>query len=222
EVEQKYGQRISIKSMHRLIMTSNHDQVIAASDDERRFFVCDVSEGRRGDDAYFAPLVRAIKGEDDATIAAFLDALMTRDIKGWKPERAARTAASAALARQKLLSLEPPLQWLLEEVEKSIRDGAPTKMDRTAGTWSLQWDRASFLQEYRHWAKNAQVRGATEFTGAEIFWASVKRLLNDEAFPGRQFFRTSGGNRFVLMPPRQEMLKGFNRLLGGKVVDESP
>ena len=48
EVEQKFGQRISMRSMHRVIMTSNHDQVVAASDDERRFFVCDVSDKRRG------------------------------------------------------------------------------------------------------------------------------------------------------------------------------
>src|SRR5206468_5935839 len=53
EVEQKYGQRISMKSMHRMIMNSNHDQVVAASHDERRFVICDVSDRRRGDDAYF-------------------------------------------------------------------------------------------------------------------------------------------------------------------------
>ncbi len=115
EVEQKYGQRISMKSMHRVIMTSNHDQVVAASADERRFFVCDVSDKRRGDDSYFAPLVRMIKGDDNATLAAFMYELQTRDITNWKPEQAARKAASSDLARQKLLSLEPPLQWLLEE-----------------------------------------------------------------------------------------------------------
>src|ERR1700737_3410668 len=126
EVEQKFGQRLSMKSMHRMIITSNHDHVISASDDERRFFVCDVSEARRGDDVYFAPLVAVTKGEDDATLAAFMYELQTRDIKNWKPERAAREAASASsdLARQKLLSLEPPLQWLLETI---LSRGAPTR-----------------------------------------------------------------------------------------------
>ena len=36
------------------------------------------------------------------------------------------------------------------------------------------------LQGYRLWAKSAQVRGATDFTGAEVFWRSIKRLLNAE------------------------------------------
>ena len=209
EVEQKFGQRISMKSMHRMIMTSNHDQVISASDDERRFFVCDVSETRRGDDSYFAPLVAITKSEDNDTLAAFMYELQTRDIKNWKPERAARKAASGGsdLARQKLLSLEPPLQWLLE---------------RTVGT-SFDADRkrqrADMLMNYREWVKTAQVRGASEYTGAETFWNSIKRLLKEDTFPGQRLFLSSNGTRWVILPPRQELLDGFNRLLGGKVID---
>jgi hypothetical protein len=75
------------------------------------------------------------------------------------------------------------------------------------------------LDSYRQWIKTAQVRGASDFTGAENFWASIKRLLNNEIFPGRKLFRSSGGTRMVILPPRQEMFDGFNRLLGGKVLD---
>jgi hypothetical protein len=206
EVEQKFGQRLSMKSMHRMIITSNHEQVIAASDDERRFFVCDVSDKRQRDDAYFAPLVRIAKGEDEATLSAFMYALQTRDISDWKPERAARQAASVDLARQKLLSLEPPLQWFLEEC-----CGNSEASERT---------RATMLREYRFWVKDSQVRGASEFSSEKKFWRSIRRLLNDKIFPGRKLFRTSGGERFVLLLPRQESLEGFNRLLGGKVVGD--
>jgi hypothetical protein len=215
EVEQKYGQRISMKSMHRLIMTSNHDQVVAASDDERRFLLCDVSDKRRGDDVYFAPLVRIAKGEDEPTLASFMYELQTRDIKDWKAEAAARKVASIDLAWQKLLSLEPPLQWMLENAQ----------YDGTAATGAAnEAERNSMLNEYREWAKRVQVRGATDFTGAEKFWASIKRLLNDEIFPGRKLFRSSGGKRYVVLPAKQDILHGFNRLLGGKVVevDEDP
>jgi hypothetical protein len=212
EVEQKFGQRISVKSMHRMIMTSNHDQVISASEDERRFFVCDVSETHRGDDVYFAPLVSVIKGEDNDTLAAFMYELQTRDINNWKPERAARRAASGGsdLARQKLLSLEPPLQWLLE-----------TALSRSAEAFDADREkqRSTMLENYRNWAKTAQVRGASDYTGAETFWNSIKRLLNKDVFPGQRLFRSSGGTRSVTLPARQELLDGFNRLLGGKVID---
>ena len=219
EVEQKFGQRLSMKSMHRVIMTSNHDQVIAASDDERRYFVCDVSDERRGDDDYFAPLIRVLDGEDDATLAAFMDELQTRDIRSWNPEKAARQCADANLARQKLFSLEPPLQWLLETVQNNEPTGAsPLAIDvRPNGEW--EWPKKRMLESYREWTKTAHVRGAIDFAGAETFWSSIKRLLNNKMFPAKKLFRETNGNRFVCLPPKSEMLAGFNRLLGADVVD---
>jgi hypothetical protein len=100
EVEHKFGQRMSIKSLHRMIMTSNHANVIEMSDDERRFFVCDVSDIRRGDETYFAPLWRLANGEDDATLAAFMHELTRRDITNWRPEPAARNVAALHSSRQ--------------------------------------------------------------------------------------------------------------------------
>jgi hypothetical protein len=221
EVEQKYGQRISMKSMHRMIMTSNHDQVIAASDDERRFFVCDVSDGRRGDNAYFARLVRIIKGENDPTLAAFMYELQHRNIANWNPETAARNAASADLARQKLLSLDPPLQWLLEAVQAGtlhVPGPSPTRRSRAQAGAAVELKRDEVLGTYRVWAKNTQVRGATDFNGAVVFWASIKRVLNSEIFPRKILFRASGGTRLVRLPSPRQLLDGFNRLLGAKVI----
>ena len=210
EVEQKFGQRLSIKSMHRMIMTSNHDQVIYASDDERRYAVYDVSEARRGDDVYFDPLVAIFKGQDDVTLAAFMHALQTRDINDWKAEQAARKAGGIDLARQKLLSLEPPLHWLLEISRESPFELGDAPEERK---------RNDMVAGYRAWCKTSQVRGASDFTGDEVFWNCIKRLLNDKIFLGRKLFRSSGGKRFVILPPGQELLDGFNRLLGGKVLD---
>jgi len=105
EVEQKHGRRIGMKSMHRMIMTSNHANVIEMTEDERRFFVCDVSDKKRGDHAYFARLWGVANGDDDATLAAFMHGLKTRDITNWKPEQGARSVAALHAARMKLLKL---------------------------------------------------------------------------------------------------------------------
>ncbi|QOZ23135.1 hypothetical protein XH93_05275 [Bradyrhizobium sp. CCBAU 51753] len=240
ELEQKFGQRISMKSMHRLIMASNHDKVVDATDDERRFVVCDVPDEKRGDDAYFAPLVEIIKGRDEATLAAFMHHILTRDITHFKPERDARAAGRRDLARQKLLGLEPPLQWLLEVAladqsssachnllyDVGPSDAADTWLDQTISAWIkdtttssvLDWPKAQALAGYRLWVKTSHVREAGEFTGAEAFWSSIKRLLNPATFPGRKLFRASGGKRFVCLPPRDELIEGFNKLLGANVV----
>jgi hypothetical protein len=66
--------------------------------------------------------------------------------------------------------------------------------------------------------KTSHVRSAGEFTGAENFWNSIKRLLNRKIFPGRKLFRGSGGNRFVCLPPPGELIEGFNKLLGADVI----
>jgi hypothetical protein len=104
EIEHKFGRRISMKSMHRMIMTSNHADAVEMTDDERRFFVCDVSDKRVGDAAYFAPLWRAANGQDDTTLRAFMYELKTRDITKWNPEEGARGAALHS-AREKLARL---------------------------------------------------------------------------------------------------------------------
>jgi len=106
ELEQKFGHCIRMKSMHRMIMTSNHANVIEMAEDERRFFALDVSDKRRGDDTYFLPLWRVANGDDDATLAAFMHELKTRDITNWRPEHAARHAAAALhRARENLVEL---------------------------------------------------------------------------------------------------------------------
>jgi hypothetical protein len=221
-------------------MASNHDQVVAATDDERRYVVCDVSEDKRGDDGYFAPLVKIVKGQDEATLAAFMHHLQTRDISNFSPERDARRVGRRDLARQKLLGLEPPLQWLLEVASSATphstsndadpRDKADADLDALVSALPKppasapvpspnERSRNDMLEQYRNWVKTARVRGAGDYTGAEVFWNSIKRLLNQTIFPGRTLFRRSGGKRYVCLPPSDELLEGFNKLLGAKVVD---
>jgi hypothetical protein len=105
EVEQKFGDRMNIKSVHRMIMTTNHRDAIALTEDERRFAIFDVSDRRKGDDAYFAPLWRVANGEDSESLAAFMHELKTRDITNWRPQQVARDSASLHTARRTIVEL---------------------------------------------------------------------------------------------------------------------
>jgi hypothetical protein len=109
-----------MQSLHRMIITLDHHQV--TSDGECRWFVCDVSDKRRGDDPYYDPLWQAVEGKNDALLAAFMHELRTRDIASWNPEQVARKIGSVGLARKSLLRLAPPLVWLFEQVDAASQD----------------------------------------------------------------------------------------------------
>jgi len=114
--------------------------------------------------------------------------------------------------------------------DTGLEDGADADLDErvsalaancpaSAPATAQDWLRNEMLSDYRIWVKTAHVRGAADYTGAQVFWNSIRRLLNTTIFPGLTLFRASGGKRYVCLPPRDQLLEGFNRLLGANVVD---
>ena len=80
----------------KILMASNADWVVPASADERRYFVLDVSNARRGDHAYFEALHAALEGGE---LAAFLHHLLThRPGRLQHPRRSAHRRAQQAEA----------------------------------------------------------------------------------------------------------------------------
>ncbi len=84
----------------KILISSNNDWVVPATSDERRFFMLDVSDCRKGDPAYFTKLVAAIEG---AELQAFLDHLLRLDMTGWQHRAAPHTEA---LHEQKLIGAD--------------------------------------------------------------------------------------------------------------------
>jgi hypothetical protein len=70
QIEIKFGRSFEIDSFHRLLITSNHTQVIQASSEARRFVVCEVSDARKSDADYFDRLYAVVDGRDEATARA--------------------------------------------------------------------------------------------------------------------------------------------------------
>src|SRR4029078_3697313 len=106
EIELKFGRSFEMESFHRLLITSNHTQVIQASSEVRRFVVCDVSDARRGDATYFDRLYSVADGRDDVTARALMHHLLTRDVTKFQPWAAQQQfLGDKALIDQKLLSL---------------------------------------------------------------------------------------------------------------------
>jgi Family of unknown function (DUF5906) len=197
-IEIKFGDTLEIESHHRLLLTSNHERVFQAAGEERRFVIYDVSDVRRADADYFDKLYAVADGRDDVTAAAFMRFLLDRDLttfSPWKDQQSFR--ADAALVRQKVLSLSPPLAWLREVTDTVVgqlklnesyhwRDGLPYGGVNGYGVgssasdgpkWPQRFLRRETVDAFRDWASKSKPFGASEYTGSpERFWAEIHKV----------------------------------------------
>jgi hypothetical protein len=231
-IEFKFGDALEIESHHRLLLTSNHEQVIQAAGEERRFVIYDVSDARRGDTDYFDKLYAVADGRDNATAAAFMKFLLERDLASFQPWKEQQCfGADAALLKQKVLSLPPPLAWLQEVIDTVEGQGPPDEENywscglpycREATAWGYprrckwpsQFPRSQALEAFRVWANIARPFGASEYTASpKRFWKEICKVI-PHAQTSRQ---TAGGVRTVSID-LADLQNNFEKYLRGDVV----
>ena len=97
-IEPKFVNLFQVANRLKILMASNADWVVPATADERRYFMLDVSEHKRGDREYFTKLHEAIEGTE---LQAFLDYLLNLDLSGFQPSQpAAHDGAEPAEAHR--------------------------------------------------------------------------------------------------------------------------
>jgi len=143
-IEGKYKAVVTTKNMLHIIMASNHDWVVPASTDERRYAVFDVLDTRTGDRAYFRDLAHQM---DHGGLAAMIWEMQHRDISNFEVRDVPQTAA---LAVQKTLSLPPLQQWWLEVLSRGYvlksRFGTPV-----FGDWHKGVATQLLVDSHRQW-----------------------------------------------------------------------
>ncbi|MEM7470972.1 MAG: DUF5906 domain-containing protein [Pseudomonadota bacterium] len=96
------------RNMVHMMLASNEDWIVPAGKDARRFFVSDVSDRRRNDQAFFGRLWQQM---EDGGFAAMMHDLMAMDLDGWRP--ASTIPQTRALGDQKIQSLDPASKFWL-------------------------------------------------------------------------------------------------------------
>lgn len=106
-IEGKGQDAVMQKNLVHIVMASNEDWVVPMSlSDERRFFVMEVNDKRRGDRVFFNKLYKQLNG---GGMAAMLWDLLQRDIESWHPRDS--IPVTDAAVDQKLRSMNPMEQW---------------------------------------------------------------------------------------------------------------
>jgi hypothetical protein len=136
-VERKGIEAFTVSNYVRLLISSNNSWVVPAGQDERRFAVLDVGEGRKQDRAYFGALLdEQARGGAEALFAYLLAYDLTTVDVGRIPE-------TTALREQQVRSLPPEDAWWLDV----LRAGElPADRLRTAGVCECRALYASYIE----------------------------------------------------------------------------
>lgn len=118
-IERKGIDRINLPDFSRIIMATNHENVISIERDERRYFYLEVSDRYKQNREYFKPLHETVNKDDFA--GHLLSYLIGIDIADFEPRNVPKTKA---LEEQKIDNLDPLDKWLFEILSDGTFFGA--------------------------------------------------------------------------------------------------
>lgn len=163
-IEAKGIDAIRLKNFVRVLITSNHDWVIPAGKDERRFCVLDLAPHVAQNHAYFAEMDAEL---DAGGRAALLADLLAFDLATVNLRQIPRTGA---LLEQKLRTLDPIESWWLDRLQA----GAPTSKGES---WPSDAPVEGMFDDYLHSADRIGVKRKAELTA---FGIKMKKLVGEE------------------------------------------
>jgi hypothetical protein len=163
-IEAKGVDPIRLKNFVRVLITSNHDWVIPAGKDERRFCVLDISDRVAQNHAYFAEMDEEL---DAGGRAALLADLLAFDLSTVNLRQIPRTEA---LLEQKLRSLEPIESWWHDR----LMAGTPTSKGEG---WVSEAPIEGMFDDYIATADKIGVKRKAELVA---FGIKMKKLVGPE------------------------------------------
>jgi len=113
-IEGKYQNVIEVLNMLHIMMASNSDWVVPASQDERRYFVLNVPDTMIGRRQYFAAIAEQM---ENGGLAAMIYDMLQRDITQFEVRD---IPSSEALSGQKLHSLDSLHKWWLACLDRGF------------------------------------------------------------------------------------------------------
>lgn len=195
-IERKGVDAYAVRNRLKVMMATNSEWVVPASEDERRYCVVEVSDCKRGDHKYFSDLEDHMR---NGGLAAFLHFLLNLDLSKFNIRRVPNTAA---LERQKLLSLEPLEAWVYNLLAQGY-------FNATDEGWQKNQERAALTAAFAEYVKATGKRHVNVCTNT--VGKGLRRL-----FPGLVDKRETNHprRRIWVFPELDEARQNFSNFVG--------
>ncbi|HXA39654.1 MAG TPA: primase-helicase family protein [Phenylobacterium sp.] len=198
-IERKGVDGVSVPNFTRFFISANASWVVPATFDERRFFVLEASEERRGDTRYFGALYAEIEGRGPA---ALLHYLQNFDLAGFDVRAVPQTKG---LAEQKLASLRGLPRWWLER----LQEGDLSDQEKWEHGY-VQVGREELRDRLAKWLERRRHDG--DPLSAEQIGTELRKMLPD--LRSSQPRLNGERRRAYIFPSLEECRTAFQRFIG--------
>lgn len=199
-IEAKMKDSFPIDNHMNFIFASNSNWVVPAAEEERRFFVMDVSEAKRGNSGYFAKLAHEM---NNGGREAMLYDLLQLDISGVNLRAFPRREA---LFDQILHSWPPEKKFWYEALQAGCL-GNPTAL--IDDPWPVAIDCSELYRLYGHYASQIGVRvNVSDRVFGRMFM---------ELCPNRERKQRTGGVWYYALPPLNQCREDLEGIVNIKI-----
>ncbi|MGZ2381772.1 DUF5906 domain-containing protein [Rhizobium brockwellii] len=205
-IEPKGMNAFPIKSVLRLFISSNERWVVPATQDERRFFVLNVSSARCNDHKYFDALRLEM---NNGGREALLHYLLTYDISDFQVRNVPNTTG---LAEQKVEGLKNLDRFWFQALESGTIDGQGSQRD----VWPqepIEVEKSGFRDSYSRWLRNRR------YDGIELSEIAITKRLKTLLPPlaTRRLRATERAGHFYVFPELDSCRTEFDRWIGAEI-----
>ncbi|MBB3164686.1 hypothetical protein FHS25_005189 [Rhizobium laguerreae] len=206
-IEPKGMNAFPIKSVLRLFISSNERWVVPATQDERRFFVVNVSSERCNDHKYFEALRKEMENGGREALLAYL---MDYDISDFQVRAVPDTEA---LAEQKVEGLKNVERWWHGVLYHGAFEGMGHSMEDAWPTEHLRVVKSEFRDAYTRWFHKQRYQG---LEASEVAFSKTLKGMLPQFEPLR--VRDEGRRLHVcIIPPLPTCRAEFDTWLGAEL-----
>lgn len=197
-MERKNHDAIEVNNYVHLIMASNEALVVPAEIGDRRFFILDVPDTKKGDSSYFDAFGEEMNNGGPEALLAHLQAIDLTEFK------AAYFPKTAARADQQLQSLEPIYAWAHELLQQSSINISGLDKDN----WPTEVEKSPLYQLYCDWLSRHRSGINPEGVGV------MTRKLSSIGIKTKKLSVNGQRRQGYSLLPLETLRKNFEVLLG--------